>query len=136
MARFYSRGIRFHCLGTGGCCRSTGLYGYVYVSLDDRRRLARHLHLATSTFTRRYCSRTDGEVHLSHPELDCRFLDGCHCEVYDARPLQCRTWPFWPENLVDARTWRREVVARCPGAGHGRLHGAQEIEEILAQHDT
>jgi uncharacterized protein len=131
--RFYSRGLRFRCLGTGGCCRAIGPYGYVYVSLDDRRRLARHLHLATATFTRRYCARTEGEVHLKHPELDCCFLDGCRCGVYDARPQQCRTWPFWPENLTDARTWRREVAARCPGVNHGRLYSAEEIAALLRE---
>ena len=22
------------------------------------------------------------------------------CSIYGVRPLQCRTWPFWPENLA------------------------------------
>ena len=23
------------------------------------------------------------------------------CSIYPVRPLQCRTWPFWPENLAE-----------------------------------
>jgi len=52
----------------------------------------------------------------------CRFLDPVtkkRCLVYEARPAQCRTWPFWPENM-NARAWDREVVAFCPGVGKGR----------------
>jgi hypothetical protein len=128
---FYERGIRFRCLRTGGCCRSVEPYGYVYVTLDDRRRLARHLGLTTAAFTRRYCARTDGELHLKHPERDCCFLEGTRCRVHAARPLQCRAWPFWPENMTSARVWRREVLARCPGVGRGRLHSAEEIAGIL-----
>jgi Fe-S-cluster containining protein len=130
--RFYSDGIRFECQGTGGCCRSRGPYGYVYLSLEDRRSLAAHLGLSTYAFTRRYCDKTDGLFHLKHPERDCCFLVDRRCQVYEARPLQCRTWPFWPENM-DPRVWRREVAATCPGVGRGRLYSAAEIEAILAR---
>ena len=27
------------------------------------------------------------------------------CSIYRARPAQCRTWPFWPENLLSKRDW-------------------------------
>ena len=27
------------------------------------------------------------------------------CSVYEARPVQCRTWPFWPENLESPEAW-------------------------------
>jgi hypothetical protein len=132
MARaFYADGIRFECQGSGGCCRSRGPYGYVYLTLADRRRLAAHLSLATATFTRRYCDQTEGEFHLRHPELDCCFLSDGRCTVYAARPLQCRTWPFWPENM-NPRVWREEIASFCPGVGRGRLYTAEEIEAILA----
>lgn len=130
--RFYSEGIRFECQGSGKCCRSRGAYGYVYVTLEDRRRLAAHLGLTTTAFTRRYCARTDGLFHLRDPQLDCQFLDGKSCGVYEARPEQCRTWPFWPENM-DPRVWREEIAACCAGVGKGRLYTAEEIEALLAR---
>ena len=44
------------------------------------------------------------------------------CSIYADRPAQCRTWPFWPENLTSRSTW--EAVKRrtpCPGMGNGTL---------------
>jgi Fe-S-cluster containining protein len=52
------------------------------------------------------------------------------CSVYEGRPDQCRTWPFWPE-VMDAKTWKKEVAAFCPGVGKGRLHSAEEIRKNL-----
>lgn len=111
---------------------SRGQYGFVYLTLDDRRRLARTLGLRTSAFTRRYCD-FDGEYwHLKDPDEDCRFLEGTRCTVYEGRPAQCRTWPFWPENM-NARTWKKDVVAFCPGVGKGRRYSAEEIRRLLGQ---
>ncbi|MCM2279421.1 MAG: YkgJ family cysteine cluster protein [Oligoflexia bacterium] len=129
---FWEKGIRFECQGTGRCCTSRGSYGYVYLTLEDRRRLARLLKLATSAFTRRYCRKTDGYFHLSDFRGPCQFLRERSCSVYEARPVQCRTWPFWPENM-NARSWKREVVAFCPGVGKGRLFSKAEIQERLDQ---
>ncbi len=129
--RFYEEGIQFECQGTGGCCRARGPYGYVYLTLEDRRRLAAHLCLLPGVFTRRYCDLTDGRWHLRHPERDCGFLAKGRCTVYEARPVQCRTWPFWPENM-NPEVWRREVVAICPGVGRGQLYSAEEIEALIA----
>jgi Fe-S-cluster containining protein len=129
--RFYQDGIRFECQGSGGCCRARGLYGYLYLTLEDRRRLAAHLSLSTRVFTEQYCERPEGRWHLRHPERDCRFLQGGRCAVYEARPAQCRTWPFWPQNM-NPRVWYREVVPTCPGVGRGRLYSAEEIEALLA----
>ena len=132
---FWSKGIRFECQGTGRCCVSRGGYGYVYLTLEDRRRFARHFKMATQAFTRRYCAKTEGHFHLRQVEGPCEFLQGKSCGAYEARPAQCRTWPFWPENM-NARTWNGEVKAFCPGVGKGRLYSPQEIEELLKQDPT
>lgn len=128
---FWSDGIRFECQETGQCCASRGEYGYIYLTGKDERRLAAHLDLSREKFRAQYCDFTDGWLHLKHPELDCGFLDGTCCGVYEGRPQQCRTWPFWSENLVDARTWSEEVASFCPGIGKGRLHSLEEIRAIL-----
>lgn len=126
----HADGIRFGCRDCGGCCRSRGAYNYVYLSLHDRRRLARHLGLTTLQFTRRYAQKTHGWFHLKDPEGDCVFLEDGRCTVYDARPTQCRTWPFWPENMKP-RVWHREIQPACPGIGRGRLYPAAQIERIM-----
>jgi len=130
--KFYREGIRFSCTRTGRCCKSRGKYRYVYLCLDDRRRLAAHFGIPTLRFTKRYAAKTGGLFHLTMTGDACLFLKRGRCSVYDARPLQCRTWPFWPENMRP-RVWEREVAPNCPGVGRGRLHTAGEIEAILSE---
>lgn len=129
---WWHEGVRFECQGSGKCCVSRGEYGYVYVTLEDRRALARHLRMRTAVFTRRYCQRDGGIWKLRDFNENCRFLEGRKCGVYEARPTQCRTWPFWPENM-GARAWTREVASFCPGVGRGRVWSRREIEEVLAR---
>ncbi|HMN68016.1 MAG TPA: YkgJ family cysteine cluster protein [Bdellovibrionales bacterium] len=128
--KFWAEGLRFECQGAGGCCISRGGYGAVYLTIDDRRRLAAELELGTALFTRRYCERSSGVWKLKEPGPECVFLAGSKCSVYTARPTQCRTWPFWPE-VLNARAWTGEVAALCPGIGKGRLWTAAEIETQL-----
>ena len=49
---------------------------------------------------------------------DCVFFDSQqrNCNVYSARPRQCRTWPFWDSNLKDAAAWAA-TWKPAPGAG-------------------
>ena len=126
----YAQGVRFSCQGCGECCRTRGKYGYVYVSLPERRRLARHLRIPTRAFTRRFCEKTDGFFHLRSEGKDCVFLAGNRCRVHRARPEQCKTWPFWPENMTQ-KVWSRDVVAGCSGIGQGAHVDAAQIERHL-----
>lgn len=129
---FWKNGIRFECQGSGRCCMSRGEYGYVYVEIEDRRRMAKHLGMATSVFTKKYCTQAYGHYHLNDPDQDCQFLKGAKCGVYEARPTQCRTWPFWPENM-NAKTWKTEIKSFCPGVDRGRVYSREEIELILEE---
>jgi Fe-S-cluster containining protein len=49
------------------------------------------------------------------------------CTIYEARPYQCRSFPFWKRHLVSSREWEK-VGDRCPGINRGKLHTASEIE--------
>ena len=86
-----------------------------------------------------------GEIRLLHTRLvggrvslrefangDCTFLDPRtrKCRVYEARPRQCRSWPFWRSNLDTPESWEA-VKAVCPGAGCGAFVGLDEIEARL-----
>ena len=126
----WSEGVRFACQGSGRCCVSRGGYGYVYLTLEDRRRLAKQLGIPTGRFTRTWCTRKDGLWHLKDSGPDCVFLEGTRCGVYEARPTQCRTWPFWPENMTPRR-WTA-IAAFCPGVGKGKVVAGADIERTLA----
>ena len=128
--KFYERGLRFECTGCGACCRArNGKPSWVYVTIDERRRLARHLQLSTSAFTQRYCEKTNGFFHLRNPTHDCVFLEGARCGVYAARPGQCRTFPFWRENM-SPRDWA-QTARDCEGIDRGRVWSKAEIEVRL-----
>lgn len=130
--KWWEQGVRFECQGSGRCCVSRGAYGYVYLTLQDRRLLAKHLRLTTSAFTRKFCEKEAGIWKLRDFTSACRFLEGKRCGVYEARPTQCRTWPFWPETLT-AKGWSREVAAYCPGVGKGRTWSGPEIRRLLEE---
>ena len=139
--KFYEDGIRFECQGSGNCCTSRGSYGYVYLTLKDRKRFAKYFKISTRDFTYHYCTKKNGHVLLKDPTQlamidfppgDCIFLENKRCAVYEARPEQCRTWPFWPENM-NAKVWNTELAGYCPGVGKGKLHTKEEIQEILDQ---
>lgn len=130
--KFYGKGLRFECQGEGKCCLTRDGYGYVYLSFSDRRRLASHLKLTTNEFTALYTRKVDGLYELRYTGKDCPFLNDNRCGVYEARPWQCRSWPFWPENMSET-VWESEVVAWCPGVGKGKLYSKEEIDDILAK---
>ena len=131
-AKFWDNGIQFECQGSGQCCVSRGGYGAVYLTLEDRRRIAKLLNISTALFTKKYCDQENEVWKLKDsPKPECVFLEGKRCGVYHARPTQCRTWPFWPE-IMNAKAWNSEITAFCPGAGKGKVWSKKEIEKQLA----
>ena len=131
-AAWWSEGIRFQCQGSGKCCTSHGEFGFVFLTPEDRQRIAQHLGMKTAAFTRKHCARFNGAYHLKEDlqNPDCEFLDGKRCGIYEARPAQCRTWPFWPE-VMNAKAWKKDVVVFCPGVGKGPVVSAAKIKEQM-----
>jgi Fe-S-cluster containining protein len=62
-------------------------------------------------------------------DYDCVFWKN-GCTVYESRPLQCRSFPFWESALLSPGSWKR---LSCPGLGKGDLHSKEYIETCLAQ---
>jgi hypothetical protein len=133
---WWHEGVRFQCQGSGNCCVSRGEYGYVYLTLEDRKRFAFYFNMATSAFTRKYCEKTEELWHLKSDKKsgDCIFLKDRRCSTYNARPTQCRTWPFWPE-VMSAKAWKSEVIEFCPGAGKGKIVPASTIRKKLLEQE-
>jgi uncharacterized protein len=130
---WFRDGLKFSCTGCGGCC--TGAPGYVWVNKAEIEALAAAVGITPAEFERRYV-RLIG-IRKSLVEFangDCAFYhsESRTCQVYDARPRQCRTWPFWPSNLASPMAWEG-TAERCPGCNHGRL---VPLDEIQVQSDT
>lgn len=97
------------------------------------REIARHLGVSLGSFTRRYVRQVGSRYSLvDRNGEDCVFWDrNTGCEIYAARPTQCRTFPFWNEHLESPGAW--EALAElCPGVGCGRTYDKDEIEQVLA----
>jgi len=126
--------LRFSCTQCGRCCATAGGY-YVYLSNEESERIRACLQLSDSWFRRRYLQRlADGEqVLASGSDERCIFLDSQgKCRVYAVRPVQCRTYPFWPELVDSAATWSREA-RRCEGINQGSVIARSTIRRYLRE---
>lgn len=128
---FYSNGLRFSCTECSLCCRFDS--GYVFLSEADLDRLSAHFTMTRAQLIERYCLVVHvgvaSRVTLKEQKnLDCVFWKNGGCSVYDARPLQCRSFPFWPTHLNSRQDWD-DLEKECPGINVGRLHSGRRIEQ-------
>ena len=95
--------------------------------------MAEHLGLEVDEFLSRYARRVGGRYTLKEVEnYNCVMLGEKGCTVYEVRPIQCRTFPFWDENLYSRRGWK-SAAESCPGMGKGRHFDFEEIERLRAR---
>jgi len=132
---FYKSGLRFECTRCSKCCRHTP--GYVFLSLADLVSLAEAMHLTKEEFLRRFCRSVDLGVarRVSLREktnLDCILWENSGCSQYEARPLQCRSFPFWSAVVASREEWQNHEK-NCPGMGTGVVHPREEIDGWLAR---
>ncbi len=124
---WFRDGLAFACTRCGHCC--TGRPGYVWVGLDEMVRLAEHQGESLDGFTAAHVRQVGDRYSLvERPDGDCIFWDReAGCTVYEARPEQCRSWPFWPANLAAPAAWER-AGSGCPGIGRGPVVPMPAIE--------
>ena len=134
MRPYYTRhALRFSCTQCGQCCATTAGDYYVYLTDEESERIRTHLQLSRNWFRRRYLQRLEeGEqVLASGPDERCIFLDAKgKCRVYAVRPVQCRTYPFWPELVGSVVAWNGEA-RRCEGINRGRVVARSTILRSL-----
>lgn len=104
--------------------------------------MAEALGLDEATFLARHSRRIGGRRSLLErregDRYDCAFLireaGKSRCAIYAVRPRQCRTWPFWSENLASPEAWA-ETKRRtpCPGMDSGPLHTLVTITASAAE---
>ena len=105
------------CASCGGnCC--TGESGYIWITPSELENLADFLKLDRSIFINDYLQKVGYKFSIKEKFDDnlghcCIFFDTqkkC-CSVYQARPIQCRTFPFWDyfKDKIE------EVKKECPG---------------------
>lgn len=99
----------------GRCC--TGESGYIYVSVSEIEKISTLLGLSINDFGVKYLFKSGYKYSIKEEEFEgsfeCVFYDRQTngCKIYEARPSQCISFPFWDyfKTRVD------ELKEECPG---------------------
>jgi len=129
---WYQEGLRFTCTQCGNCC--SGPEGYVWVDTGEIETLSQTVGMPVEQLLKVHTRRVGKQVSLrERSNGDCTFLDPHtrRCTVYEVRPKQCRTWPFWNSNLESPQAWA-SAQTTCPGMGSGQLYQLDQIQAAAA----
>lgn len=151
--------IPFECTECGKCCQTKGA---VYLNPSETKSASELLNLSVDEFKSMYVAREEefptgrdsvGWTVLKQKETDgiteCIFLKDNKCGIYESRPLQCSTYPFWPRFMDNMDGWNDEVVDEkgdkewsyeeggCEGMRRVELqHGAEITEGVSVSEAT
>lgn len=99
----------------GNCC--IGESGNIWINKIEIDNLAKHLNLSLEELRNKYLEKRGykysiKEVQLAKDNFACVFFDlnKKQCSIYEARPVQCRTFPFWDY----FKSNKEEVFKECP----------------------
>lgn len=154
--KWYKDGLQFSCTMCGACC--SGTTGSVRFTEEEMQLMMKKVGIVQrAEFEGKYCRLVDDEGYPPYFELkevwndedqghDCVFLDRetmkgkALCTLYEARPLQCRTWPFWSDVVESPESWEKAKEGKegCKGLGdvNGKLYTMEEIDhDVIATND-
>lgn len=128
--KFYENGLQFECQRCSKCCRYDP--GYVFLTKNDLENAAQSLKISNDNFLNKYCRKVEfGGFNrislLERDNYDCIFWENGKCIIYNSRPVQCRTFPFWINYLEEEKDWKALAID-CPGIGRGAVVTKEEIE--------
>ena len=125
---WFQDGLRFECQRSGRCCR--GEPGVVWVNKREIETISSFLGITQDSFTKKYLRSFNERFSLvEYGGGDCVLYEN-GCKIYDLRPSQCRTFPFWRPNLENRSEWEK-VKRTCPGIDNGKLYTRKDIQDNL-----
>ncbi|GAI60412.1 unnamed protein product [marine sediment metagenome] len=137
LSKLLENGIEFSCQMCGACCRGFK-EGEVYLYKDDIARLTKLLNLKSKASLRKFAKeylkvvndsffwKESGAVgaktyryktlgfKFTGDDEHCHFLKDNECTIHEARPFQCRCFPFW-KMLVSSKKNFVDYSKKCPG---------------------
>ncbi len=104
------------CSTCGGrCC--IGESGYVYITTAEIKKLSEYLGVSIPELHKNHLTKerhrfTINEMKYDDLNYTCIYFDmkKKQCSVYEARPQQCRTFPFWDHYKIE----KDVVFYDCP----------------------
>ncbi|MBR2495195.1 YkgJ family cysteine cluster protein [Helicobacter sp.] len=106
------------CKSCGGrCC--VGESGYIFLTLKEVESIAAFLGVEFEKFVLHYVKKVGYRFSLIEKSYEdgfaCVFFDTQkkQCGIYETRPAQCRTFPFWEG--FQSKSELTELCALCPG---------------------
>jgi len=85
--------------------------------MEELEKMAAAVKMDMALFARQYARQVQGRISLQerviNGEHSCCFFDpiDCRCTIYESRPKQCQTFPFWERFKEDPD----ELFNECPG---------------------
>ena len=130
---WYAEGLHFICTGCGACCTGSGR---VWLSEQEIMSMAQNMVMKVDEFVEFYLERVEGRwaIRENPQNGDCHFLKEGKCTIYQHRPRQCRTFPWWPSTLESKASWL-EAKRVCEGieATNAPLIPLEEIKRQLTK---
>ena len=130
---WYADGVNFRCKAPecSACCSGQRGEGYVWLNADEMETIAGFIGIDFDKFTRKYIRQVDYAFSLvEQPNHDCVFLKDGGCSIYEVRPTQCRTYPYWPSIVKSRQSWAKEAE-QCPGIGDETFVPGEEVANQL-----
>ena len=99
----------------GNCCRGTR--GYIWIDMDELEMIAASMKMSIDSFFEQYVrlvgTKLSLQERLFNNEYLCCFFDPAdnRCSIYELRPKQCQTFPFWDRFFYKTQ----ELLDECPG---------------------
>lgn len=129
--KWYRDGLKFTCTQCGNCC--SGDPGYVWADKEEIARISAFLGRTDGWLDSKHLRRVGLRYSLTErADGDCVFLKRENgkttCTIHPVRPIQCRTWPFWNENLSSEEKWNAVAAQKCPGMNKGDNYDLVQIE--------
>lgn len=132
---WYEKGLSFQCTECGRCC--TGSPGAVWVDKKEIEDIAKFLSITVEELEKTYTRMLGNRKALKEKppkngDFDCVFLENNRCSIYPVRPKQCKTFPWWKENLTSEEAWN-EAASYCEGINkeNAPVFSAEEIHDRL-----
>lgn len=134
-APWWKDGLSFKCTGCGRCCMNEG---EVWLDSDEFHDLCIALCMSPKAAADAYVEQVvSGWVRLKNKPVaaaaqvngsGCIFLDsdGKQCTIYENRPAQCRTYPYWPNLLQSREAFDAEGVLPDGEGGPSAKHWTPE----------